>query len=95
MNSTTDQIQNLDKFVNWFRELDPRDQDELMTLVYTEHKVRDMVRNFSSMPVDQRKAVFQRLGLPNDLLNRIPPPSTNGNNDIEVEWQEWDNSNDN
>ena len=94
MNSTTDQIQNLDKFLNWFRELDPCDQDELMTLVYTEHKVRDMVRNFSSMPVDQRKAVFQRLGLPNDLLNRIPPPSTNGNSDIEVEWQEWDNTND-
>ena len=94
MNSTTDQIRNLDKFLNWFRELDPCDQDELMTLVYTEHKVRDMVRNFSSMPVDQRKAVFQRLGLPNDLLNRIPPPSTNGNSDIEVEWQEWDNTND-
>ena len=94
MNSTTDQIQNLDKFLNWFRELAPCDQDELMTLVYTEHKVRDMVRNFSSMPVDQRKAVFQRLGLPNDLLNRIPPPSTNGNSDIEVEWQEWDNTND-
>ncbi len=44
------------------------------------------------MPVDQRKAVFQRLGLPNDLLNRIPPPSAVTSNEIEVEWQEWDNT---
>ena len=92
MNSSTEQNQQLDKFIHWFRDLDPRDQDELMTLVYNEHKVRDMVRSFSSMPVDQRKAVFQRLGLPNDLLNRIPPPSVNESGEIEVEWQEWDNS---
>ena len=95
MSASTDQIQQLDKFINWFRDLDPRDQDELMTLVYSEHKVRDMVRSFSSMPVDQRKAVFQRLGLPNDLLNRIPPPSVNESGEIEVEWQEWDNSKNN
>jgi hypothetical protein len=44
------------------------------------------------MPVDQRKTVFQRLGLPNDLLNRIPPPSAVANGEIEVEWQEWDSS---
>tara|TARA_B100000035_G_C20545008_1_gene355666 strand:- start:148 stop:435 length:288 start_codon:yes stop_codon:yes gene_type:complete len=95
MNSSTEQIQQLDKFIHWFRDLDPRDQDELMTLVYNEHKVRDMVRSFSSMPIDQRKAVFHRLGLPNDLLNRIPPPSVNESGEIDVEWQEWDNSKDN
>ena len=92
MTSSTEQNQQLEKFIHWFRDLDSRDQDELMTLVYSEHKVRDMVRSFSSMPVDQRKAVFQRLGLPNDLLNRIPPPSVNESGEIEVEWQEWDNS---
>lgn len=93
MTSNTDQNQQIEIFIKWFRELDSRDQGELMTLVYSEHKVRDMVRTFSSMPVDQRKAVFQRLGLPNDLLNRIPPPSANENGEIEVEWQEWDNKN--
>ena len=95
MTSNTDQNQQIETFIKWFRELDSRDQGELMTLVYSEHKVRDMVRTFSSMPVDQRKAVFQRLGLPNDLLNRIPPPSANVNGEIEVEWQEWDNKNSN
>ena len=95
MTSNTDQNQQIELFIKWFRELDTRDQGELMTLVYSEHKVRDMVRTFSSMPVDQRKAVFQRLGLPNDLLNRIPPPSANENGEIEVEWQEWDNKNSN
>ena len=95
MTSNTDQNQQIETFIKWFRELDSRDQGELMTLVYSEHKVRDMVRTFSSMPVDQRKAVFQRLGLPNDLLNRIPPPSANENGEIEVEWQEWDNKNSN
>jgi len=92
MTSTPDTQQRVDQFLQWFRELEAPDQDELMTLVYSEHKVRDVVRTFSSMPVDQRKAVFQRLGLPNDLLNRIPPPSTSANGEIEVEWQEWDSS---
>ena len=92
MTNTTDHNQNLEKFIKWFREIEARDQEELITLVYSEHKVRDMVRTFSSMPVDQRKAVFERLGLPNELLNRIPPPSSNQSGEIEVEWQEWDNS---
>ena len=89
---TPDHQQRVDQFLQWFRDLSASDQEELMTLSYSEHKVRDMVRTFSSMPVDQRKAVFQRLGLPNDLLNRIPPPSAAANGEIEVEWQEWDNS---
>lgn len=90
MTASPDNPQRVEQFLEWFRELDAPDQDELMTLVYSEHKVRDVVRTFSSMPVDQRKAVFQRLGLPNDLLNRIPPPSATHNGEIEVEWQEWD-----
>jgi len=92
MTTSSDHSQRLDQFLQWFRELNASDQDELMTLVQSEHRVREVVRTFSSMPVDQRKAVFQRLGLPNDLLNRIPPPSAAANGDIEVEWQEWDNS---
>ena len=92
MTATPDNQQRVEQFIQWFRALDAIDQDELMTLVYSEHKVRDVVRSFSSMPVDQRKSVFERLGLPNDLLNRIPPPSAAANGEIEVEWQEWDNS---
>ena len=92
MTISSDNQNRVDSFLEWFRALEVRDQEELMTLVYSEHKVRDVVRTFSSMPEGQRKAVFQRLGLPNDLLNRIPPPSSATNGDIDVEWQEWDSA---
>ena len=92
MTISTDNQNRVDSFLEWFRALEDRDQEELMTLVYSEHKVRDVVRTFSSMPEGQRKAVFQRLGLPNDLLNRIPPPSSATNGDLDVEWQEWDSA---
>ena len=80
----------VDDFLRWFSTLNGKDQEELMTLVYSEHQVRDVVRSFSGMPVEQRKAVFQRLGLPNEMLNRIPPPSASIDGDVEVEWQEWE-----
>jgi len=82
--------QKLSEFLVWFRALDQSDQTELMDLVRTEYQVRDVVRSFSGMPVEQRKAVFQRLGLPNDMLSRIPPPANGSSGDVEVEWQEWD-----
>ena len=90
--ASLDPKSRVDEFLRWFQALETRDQDELMALVYNEHKVRDVVRSFSAMPVEQRKAVFQRLGLPNDLLTRIPPPESESVGDVEVEWQEWDNS---
>ncbi|MGA0999736.1 MAG: hypothetical protein ACO3RQ_09380 [Litorivicinaceae bacterium] len=61
-----------------------------MSLVYNEYKVRDVVRTFSVMPTQQRQAVFERLGLPNDLLSRIPPPTPGQVDEVEVEWKEWD-----
>ena len=79
----------LEKFVNWFKELPEEDQDELMKMVYSEYKVRDVVRAFSTMPAVQRQTVFQRLGLPNELLTKIPAPGLNDGGDLEVEWQEW------
>ncbi|MBW0166187.1 MAG: hypothetical protein KXJ49_01655 [Vulcanococcus sp.] len=82
----------VDEFLRWFQALEAKDQEELMGLVYNEHKVRDVVRAFSAMPVEQRKAVFQRLGLPNELLTRIPPPASEAAGDVEVEWQEWDST---
>jgi len=87
---TTAFDQKLSDFLDWFRALDQPDQVELMDLVTNEYKIRDVVRSFSGMPVEQRKAVFQRLGLPNDMLSRIPPPAGGSAGDVEVEWQEWD-----
>jgi hypothetical protein len=77
------------KFVNWFKNLPEEDQDELMKMVYSEYKVRDVVRSFSAMPAVQRQTVFQRLGLPDELLTKIPAPGANDAGELEVEWQEW------
>ena len=82
----------IERFMQWFRELEAQDQVELMKLVYNEHRIRDVVRSFSGMSAEQRQSVFQRLGLPNDLLSRIPPPAVSQLGDVEVEWKEWDGS---
>ena len=79
----------LEKFVSWFTDLPEEDQDELMKMVYSESKVRDVVRAFSTMPAVQRQTVFQRLGLPNELLTKIPAPGVYDTGELEVEWQEW------
>ena len=80
---------SVEKFISFFKGLESCEQNELMQLVYEEHKVRNVVKTFSSMPTDQRRSVFQRLGLPQDLLSRIPPPASMQEGEIEVEWQEW------
>ena len=84
--TSSDLSQRLPKFLAWFQQLDAADQEELMSLAYSEFKVRA----FASMPTDQRRVVFERLGLPNDMLNRIPPPTAQGVGEVEVEWKEWD-----
>jgi Asp-tRNA(Asn)/Glu-tRNA(Gln) amidotransferase C subunit len=88
----SDAQQQLERFISWFRQLDGVDQQELMRLVTNEHKVREVVRTFSAMPQEQRQAVFHRLGLPNEILSRIPPPNATPIGDVEVEWKEWDSS---
>jgi hypothetical protein len=90
--NSTDPQARLESFVSWFRKLDAGDQDALIKLVYNEYKIREVVSNFSTMSMDQRQTVFQRLGLPNELLSRIAPPSTTPVDDVEVEWKEWDTS---
>ena len=80
----------VEEFLKWFKGLSEEDQDELMKMVYSEYKVRDVVRVFAKMPSVQRQTVFQRLGLPEDLLAKIPPPGTTDTGELEVEWQEWD-----
>ena len=88
--TSSDLSQRLPKFLAWFQQLDAVDQEELMNLVYSEFKVREVVRSFASMPTDQSRVVFERLGLPNEMLNRIPPPTAQGVGEVEVEWKEWD-----
>ncbi|WP_131454341.1 hypothetical protein [Synechococcus sp. BS56D] len=89
---TSDPQQQLERFISWFRQLESPDQQELMRLVTNEYKVREVVRTFSGMPQEQRQAVFQRLGLPNEILSRISPPTATPIGDVEVEWKEWDTS---
>ena len=84
---------SVENFISFFKSLEEGEQNEFMKLVYEEHKVRNVVRTFSSMPADQRRSVFQRLGLPQDLLSRIPPPVSMQEGEIEVEWQEWQGKN--
>ena len=84
-----DNTNSVEKFITFFKGLEVGEQNELIQLVYEEHKIRNVVRTFSSMPTDQRRSVFQRLGLPQDLLSRIPPPVSMQEGEIEVEWQEW------
>ena len=88
-----DSTNSLEIFISFFKGLEVGEQNELMQLVYEEHKVRNVVKTFSSMPTDQRRSVFQRLGLPQDLLSRIPPPVSMQEGEIEVEWQEWQGKN--
>ena len=88
-----DNTNSVEKFITFFKGLEVGEQNELIQLVYEEHKIRNVVRTFSSMPTDQRRSVFQRLGLPQDLLSRIPPPVSMQEGEIEVEWQEWQGNN--
>ena len=76
-------------FLQWFESLDAAEQEVLMTLVYKEKKVRDVVTSLASMAQDQRQEVFQRLGLPQDVLSRMPPPDPSASSEIEVDWEEW------
>ena len=52
--NTKDDQPQLESFISWFRQLDGPDQLELMRLVYNEHKIRDVVRTFSGMPMEQQ-----------------------------------------
>ena len=78
-----------DLYIAMGEALDSGEQEVLMTLFYKEKKVRDVVSSLASMAQDQRQEVFQRLGLPQDVLSRLPPPDASASTDLEVEWEEW------
>lgn len=76
-------------FIQWFEGLDANEQEVLMMMVYKEKKVRDVVNSLAAMGQEQRQEVFQRLGLPQDVLTRMPPPDPAAGSDVEVVWEEW------
>ena len=81
--------ERVQQFLQWFSALDPEDQDVLMTMVHREKKVRDVVNSLGAMGLEQRREVFERLGLPADLVSRIPAPEPSTLSDTEVEWVDW------
>jgi hypothetical protein len=84
--SVTERVQ---QFLQWFSALEPDEQDVLMTMVQREKKVRDVVKSLGAMGLEQRREVFERLGLPADLVSRIPAPEPSALSDGEVEWVDW------
>ena len=81
--------ERVQQFVQWFSALDADEQDVLMAIVYKEKKIRDVVRSLGAMGLEQRREVFERLGLPADLVSRIPAPDPATISDAEVEWVDW------
>ncbi|MCP9882644.1 hypothetical protein KBY65_09135 [Cyanobium sp. Alchichica 3B3-8F6] len=79
----------MQEFLQWFAALESDEQDVLMTLIYREKKVRDVVRSLGAMGLEQRREVFERLGLPADLVSRIPAPDPATLTEAEVEWVDW------
>ena len=81
--------EHVQSFLKWFENLALSDQEVLISLVYREKKVRDVVHSLSTMAADQRQEVFERLGLPQELLTRMPPPDPALISDVDVEWVDW------
>ena len=77
------------QFLQWFSALEADEQDVLMSLVYREKKIRDVVKSLGAMGLEQRREVFERLGLPTELVSRIPAPDPTALTDAEVEWVDW------
>ena len=69
--------------------LDSDEQDVFMTMIYREKKIRDMVNSFANMGPEQRREVFERLGLPVDIVSRIQVPSIAAGPDPDIEWVDW------
>lgn len=81
--------ERVQQFLQWFSALEADEQDVLMSLVYREKKIRDVVKSLGAMGLEQRREVFERLGLPAELVSRIPAPDPTALTDAEVEWVDW------
>jgi len=71
--SVTERVQ---QFLQWFSALEPDEQ-------------RDVVKSLGAMGLEQRREGFERLGLPADLVSRIPAPEPSAMSEGEVEWVDW------
>ena len=89
MSNTPNPAERVRGFIQWFEGLDSAEQEVLISLVYKEKKVRDVVHSLASMGMDQRQEVFQRLGLPQEMLSRMPPPDPSSISDVDVVWEDW------
>ena len=87
--ATRSTSEKVSSFLQWFEALEASEQEVLMAMVYKEKRIRDVVNSLGGMAQEQRQEVFQRLGLPVDLVARIPPPDPAALNDVEVEWEDW------
>ena len=87
--ATRSTSEKVSSFLQWFEALESSEQEVLMAMVYKEKRIRDVVNSLGGMAQEQRQEVFQRLGLPVDLVARIPPPDPAALNDVEVEWEDW------
>ena len=65
---------DFDSFVEWLGRQTFEDQNYLMKLAFEDQQLRDLERGFMSLRLEQRQEIFQRLGLADHLIKRIPGP---------------------
>lgn len=58
-------------FLRWFTDLTDDDQSDVIDLVYDEFKVRGMVEGFVKLSKEQRNDLFERLGIPRDIQEKL------------------------
>ena len=81
--------ERVSQFLDWFSALEAEEQDVLMTLVKREKQIRDAVNCLGDMGLEQRREVFDRLGLPSDLATRIAAAEPARLGEADVEWVDW------
>ena len=70
------QPSNLEAFITWVRQQSPEDQASLIKVAFEDQQLRDFERTFESLGLEQRQDIFQRLGLADHLIKRIPSPES-------------------
>lgn len=70
------QPSNLEAFITWVRQQSPDDQASLIKVAFEDQQLRDFERTFESLGLEQRQDIFQRLGLADHLIKRIPSPAS-------------------
>ncbi len=65
---------DFDSFNEWLGRQSFDDQNHLIKLAFEDQQIRDLERGFMSLRLEQRQKIFQRLGLTDHLIKRIPGP---------------------